>query len=43
MRDKGIPLPGDYSPTGRIESNLKKVDTVVLQAEMNGDGKDGAS
>jgi hypothetical protein len=43
MRDKGIPLPGDYSATGRIESNLKKVDTVVLQAEMNGDGNDGGS
>ena len=32
MRDQGIPLPNDTKAFGPI----KKVDTVVLKAEMNG-------
>lgn len=32
MRDQGIPLPSDSKGAG----GLKKVDTVVLKAEMNG-------
>ena len=36
MRDQGIPLPNDP----KIGGPLKKVDTVVLKAEMNG-GENG--
>jgi hypothetical protein len=42
MRDKGIPLPGDFSTTSRLEANLKKIDTLLLTAEINDTGKDGS-
>ena len=38
MRDQGIPLPNDP----RTFNPVKKVDTVVLKAEMNGAGANEA-
>ena len=39
MRDQGIPLPNDTKAFGPI----KKVDTVVLKAEMNSAGANEAA
>jgi hypothetical protein len=38
MRDQGIPLPND----AKIIGPIKKIDTVVLKAEMNGTGANEA-